>query len=470
MLFRRSLIALSFTLLALGTADLAEAQVPGNGFASSFAVVGTTSGGVTTFGAAQLLQAGVATYHTNEGDGTRWGDYSATVRDPSAAGSFWTIQEFASGATTWFTQVTQLTVGSGGQVNVGRNFTSTTVSAFVVRPPDTDGAVGPNQYAHMLNSTFSVFAKTGSSSAPTFSETLTQFWVAAGDTVSTNGIFDPRIVYDKSSGRWFASSLDNAGGRNHFLVAVSSDSDPSHSWKMLAINSDPTGKYWADFDRLGVNADGVYLSGNMFALNGDPNDVKTSSLVIPKADLLAATSTAANVKLFGLTDPNQTGYSQQPVVDVGDVQGGSPEQFLSDGILTNAPNSLLRVSTLTGVGSAATSQCQRRPRDAAAGVHPAFQCAAAGQYRRPAGHLGRPVLQQRDPAGQRHLGRQRHRCQRQGGAAVVPDRREQLRPEAVGPYRRPQPLLLRRLHQRRQQRQRRDRLHRQRHGPRLGHP
>ncbi len=353
MLFRRSMITLSSVLLTLGATVVAGAQVPGNGFASSFAVAGTTSGGVTSFGAPTLLQAGLTTYHTLEGNGTRWGDYSATVRDPSTPGSFWTIQEFAAGPITWATQVTQLTVGVGGQMTIGRNFTSTIVSSGTVTPPDTNGAVGPNHYAHLLNSTFSVFDKNGSSSTPIFSQGLIAFWTAAGDTVSTNGIFDPRLVYDKSSGRWFASSLDNAFQANHFLLAVSNDSDPTHGFKMVAINSDPTGQYWADFDTLGVNSDGVYLSGNMFRI-GNTNDVKTTSLVIPKADLLLATPTAANAKLFGLTDPNQTGYTQQPIVDVGDTQGGSPEQFLSDGILTNAPNNTLRVSTITGTGASAT--------------------------------------------------------------------------------------------------------------------
>ena len=353
MLFRRSALTLLFALSTLGATALAGAQVPGNGFASSFAVAGTTSGGVTSFGAPTLLQAGLATYSTHEGSNTRWGDYSATVRDPSTPGSFWTIQEYAAGPITWATQVTQLTVGAGGQTTIGRNFTSTAVRGDVITPPDTTGAVGPSQYAHILNSTFSVFDKTGSSSSPVFSQNLPAFWAAAGDPFSSGNVFDPRLVYDKSSGRWFASSLDNAFQANHFLLAVSNDSDATHGFKMVAINSDPTGKYWADFDLLGVNSDGVYISGNMFNLT-NVNDVKTTSLVIPKADLLASTPSAANVKLFGLTDPNQTGFSQQPVVDVGDTQGGSPEQFLSDGILTNAPNSLLRVSTITGTGASAT--------------------------------------------------------------------------------------------------------------------
>lgn len=353
MLFRRSVITLPFALFMIGTASLSRAQVLGNGFASSFAVAGTTTGGITAFGSPILLQGGVTTYHTGEGNGTRWGDYSATTRDPSTANSFWTIQEYAAGPSTWGTQVTQLTVGAGGQVTIGRNFTSTALSNGIVTPPDTNGAVGPDHYAHMLNSTFQVFDKNGSSSTPVFSQVLGSFWVAAGATGLTSSPFDPRLVYDKDSGRWFASSLDLAFQSNHFLLAVSNDSNPTHGFKMVSIASDPTGKYWADFDTLGVNKDGVYLSGNMFNI-ANQNDVKTSSVVIPKADLLGSAPTAANAKLFGLTNPLQTGYTQQPVVDVGDVSSGSPEQFLSDGITTSAFSNRLLVSTITGTGSGAT--------------------------------------------------------------------------------------------------------------------
>lgn len=357
MLFRRAVITLSFGLLALGTAAVAVAQVPGNGFASSFAVAGTTTGGVTSFGAPILLKAGLATYNNNEGDGTRWGDYSATVRDPSTPGSFWTIQEYAAGSNLWGTQVTQLSIGAGGQTTVGRNFTSMAQAPGIVTPPDTNGAVGPNHYAHLINGYFAVFDKTGASSSPVFAQSINAFWIVAGDTGLNTTVFDPRLLYDKASGRWFATSLDNAFQANHFLLAVSNDSDPTHGFKMVSINSDTSGQYWADFDRLGVNADGVYLSGNMFLINGnqnDPNFVKTTSLVIPKADLLGATPTAVNLKRFELTNPNLTGYSQQPVVDVGNIQGGSPEQFLSEGIITNGPSNALRISTITGTGAGAT--------------------------------------------------------------------------------------------------------------------
>lgn len=57
-------------------------------FVSSYAVLGETNSGITTFGNPLLLKAGVDNYY-----GGSWGDYSATVRDPSDPFRFWTFQE-----------------------------------------------------------------------------------------------------------------------------------------------------------------------------------------------------------------------------------------------------------------------------------------------------------------------------------------------------------------------------------------
>jgi PEP-CTERM motif-containing protein len=62
-------------------------------YASSYAVVGELSGGTTTFGTPMLLKAGVASYQNLDGSSrNRWGDYSATVVDPSDSSHFWSTQ------------------------------------------------------------------------------------------------------------------------------------------------------------------------------------------------------------------------------------------------------------------------------------------------------------------------------------------------------------------------------------------
>jgi hypothetical protein len=79
-------------------------------FVSSYAVVGSTAGGVTSFGEPMLLKQGVSDYGVVFDNRNRWGDYSATVVDPTDPKRFWTIQEFVVETDVWATQITELKV------------------------------------------------------------------------------------------------------------------------------------------------------------------------------------------------------------------------------------------------------------------------------------------------------------------------------------------------------------------------
>jgi hypothetical protein len=90
-------------------------------FISSYAAVGTTNAGTTTFSPIALLKAGQDNYvFLDSANRNRWGDYSATVVDPTNQRVFWTFQEFAAADRTipafgsidnnWALQITQITV------------------------------------------------------------------------------------------------------------------------------------------------------------------------------------------------------------------------------------------------------------------------------------------------------------------------------------------------------------------------
>jgi hypothetical protein len=97
---------------AAGIAVIAFNGSSSRTFLSSFAVVGRTVNGVTTFNKPVLLKSGTASYQNTDSTGTsRWGDFSTTCLDPSDSTIFWTIQEIATGASTWSTQVTEIRTG-----------------------------------------------------------------------------------------------------------------------------------------------------------------------------------------------------------------------------------------------------------------------------------------------------------------------------------------------------------------------
>jgi hypothetical protein len=91
-----------------------RAGAAADGFLSAYAVEGTTTGGVLTFGTPFALKAATSNYHIFAAP-DRWGDYSETYADPTDPNTFWTIQEFATTPSTrgqgrWATQITELTV------------------------------------------------------------------------------------------------------------------------------------------------------------------------------------------------------------------------------------------------------------------------------------------------------------------------------------------------------------------------
>jgi hypothetical protein len=75
-------------------------------FVSVYAVAGATdASGKTVFGRPALVKAGVDDYGL-----AHWGDYSATVVDPTDSSRFWTFQEWVSGDDVYSTQISELIV------------------------------------------------------------------------------------------------------------------------------------------------------------------------------------------------------------------------------------------------------------------------------------------------------------------------------------------------------------------------
>ncbi len=140
-------------------------------------------------------------------------------------------------------------------LNIDLSFTGSRLFTSGFIPPDTMGAAGPDQFVELLNGRYSVYRNTDGVRVQT--STLNDFWRNAGVVPTGSFAFDPRVIYDASSGHWFAASADNPGQPNNFLVAVSNSSDPTQGWKGFAIPSDSAKSRWADFPTLGVNRDGV---------------------------------------------------------------------------------------------------------------------------------------------------------------------------------------------------------------------
>jgi hypothetical protein len=246
------------------------------------------------------------------------------------------------------------------QVAVGQNFTGSSYGAdSPYNPPDCNGVAGPDHFVELINGRFKVYSKTDGSVLQ--SMTSGDFWTSSGLTFDPGVIdSDPRIVYDSSVQRWFASAIDlvpSGESSNRFLLAVSASADPTGAWHSLAFVADPTEGNIADFPTLGLDANGVYLAAFMFRPRDDA-DVGQTLVSIPKSDLLAATPTADNRTWFGLLDSTMYGYVLQPAINFDITAGDCPILAVGDLGYDWAPYSNLvsfAVQNAAGPGAATLS-------------------------------------------------------------------------------------------------------------------
>jgi hypothetical protein len=202
-------------------------------------------------------------------------------------------------------------------LQIGQNFIGSsyiTNSSYV--PPDSNGAIGPRHYMEFINGTVSVYNRTNGVSIQR--KTNVKFWSDAGVIVSPDAaVSDPRVIYDPTVQRWFASQVDvdaNASDptfeANDFLIAVSSTSDANSTWHGFLFQADPDTGYFADFPTMGLDSNAVYLSGDFYF--GLDNPLGPGLVSIPKADLVAAIPTIANRTWFGVMDYAVRGQVLQP--------------------------------------------------------------------------------------------------------------------------------------------------------------
>lgn len=201
-----------------------------------------------------------------------------------------------------------------------------------VVPPDTMGAAGPDHLVTLLNSDFGVLDK--STGAILQRVSLQSFWGSLGTAAGepANIPFDPKVLYDTSSGRFLAVTLGGTSAPDSWiLIAVSSSPDPTGAWNKWAIDADKDNNVQqfnnsADFPGLGVDAFNVYVTANMFSASSSQY---SKVWVIPKAQLLAGTNP---ITWFEFRAPPGSDFTMQPA----HTFGTSPaEYFLYEGAVNH---------------------------------------------------------------------------------------------------------------------------------------
>jgi len=144
------------------------------------------------------------------------------------------------------TMQTRMGVIKGSQLRA--NWLGQTASGF--RPYDPSGAVGPNHYVQMINSTtFKVYNKT--TGAVSLTATLGNLWSPA-----TANAGDPIVMYDKAADRWFLAQFGS--GNNNIYIAISTSPDPTGTYYTYTFTS----PQFPDYLKFGVWHDGYYMTSN----------------------------------------------------------------------------------------------------------------------------------------------------------------------------------------------------------------
>ena len=126
-----------------------------------------------------------------------------------------------------------------------------------VTPPDPQIAAGPQYLLEMVNSSGTVWTKSGS--LVKIFDLNAFFKVPSGYTFS-----DPRVLYDAISGRWFASGVAFVTPTygSVLVFGISATDDPSGAWTIYSADNNSNVTH--DQPKIGVSSDKVAFSFNDF--------------------------------------------------------------------------------------------------------------------------------------------------------------------------------------------------------------
>lgn len=202
-------------------------------------------------------------------------------------------------------------------------------------PSDTVLAVGPTDIVQMVNVSGQVYDKLGNTVGSAFDlGTFFGFTKSAGT--------DPRVVYDASTGRFYAAYEGLTAGGDTTKVAVSDSSDPTGGWTVYTVANNSS-NVLQDQEKLGFSNDKVTLSWNDYDNTKTPAAFQgVVTAVLNKADLVAEGSVHAFT--FSLDSGK---FQVVPAVSLGSIN----DQLA---LWRNTGSTDVHVLTITGVPGVST--------------------------------------------------------------------------------------------------------------------
>ncbi|HEV2476533.1 MAG TPA: choice-of-anchor tandem repeat GloVer-containing protein [Candidatus Dormibacteraeota bacterium] len=163
-------------------------------------------------------------------------------------------------------------------------------------PSDVNGAIGPNHYVQIANTSIAVFSRTGAIILNP--EPISTLWTGFGGLCETTNGGDPIVLYDRLADRWLVSQLAYAGANG--------TSVPYENCVAVSTTNDPTGAYFRyafprselpDYAKFSVWPDAYYMTDNDFQ-NGNTFNGATFAALDRNAMLTGAAATMLVYTLF----------------------------------------------------------------------------------------------------------------------------------------------------------------------------
>jgi subtilisin-like proprotein convertase family protein len=192
--------------------------------------------------------------------------------------------------------VVQSAVGTALIPTTQANFEGmgTGLAGFQVQsaPPDTVGDIGPNHYVQVVNSSLTVFSRTGGTLlGPVPTRNL---WNGFSGACATTNDGDGTVRYDRHADRWVIGQFSVNGGNGPFFqcVAVSTGPDPTGTYNRYQFSYNA----FNDYPKMGLWNNAYYFTFNMF-----PNNQFGGSKVCAMDRTRMIAGTAATMQCFDTT-------------------------------------------------------------------------------------------------------------------------------------------------------------------------
>jgi len=139
------------------------------------------------------------------------------------------------------------TVGFDGILDTGWN------------PPDPTMAVGPEHIVAMTNGGIAFLSKTGQ---VLFEDSINGSFGFWGSLNVGDFVFDPEVLWDPYSNRFFAMAAESTGPQSFMLLAVSDDDNPIGNWNRFRIETTNVAGDNFDSPNMSVDQNVLYITGD----------------------------------------------------------------------------------------------------------------------------------------------------------------------------------------------------------------